>query len=178
MFALTFALGVVSGVTMSFQFGTNWPGFMLTVGNIAGPLLAYEILTVAFLLAGVSAYRWLRRDRTPEVRAALATGVFLAAGLIPVQIAAGDLHDLNTLHCEPAKIAAIEAVWNTETSAPLTLFAWPKEATRRNDYALSIPAGASLILTHHAAVVRRGDFLSGAWRVQREGATADVLLTR
>ncbi len=37
VFALTFALGVVSGVTMSFQFGTNWPGFMLTVGNIAGP---------------------------------------------------------------------------------------------------------------------------------------------
>ena len=41
IFALSFALGVVSGITMSFQFGTNWPGFMNTVGNIAGPLLAY-----------------------------------------------------------------------------------------------------------------------------------------
>ena len=40
VFALTFALGVVSGITMSFQFGTNWPGFMNTVGNVAGPLLA------------------------------------------------------------------------------------------------------------------------------------------
>ena len=52
VFALSFALGVVSGITMSFQFGTNWPGFMETVGNIAGPLLAYAIMT-AFFLEGV-----------------------------------------------------------------------------------------------------------------------------
>ncbi len=45
VFALSFALGVVSGVTMSFQFGTNWPGFMEKVGNVAGPLLGYEVLT-------------------------------------------------------------------------------------------------------------------------------------
>src|SRR6185369_16240211 len=51
IFALSFALGVVSGVTMSFQFGTNWPGYMGTVGNIAGPLLAYEVLTAFFLEA-------------------------------------------------------------------------------------------------------------------------------
>src|SRR6266511_3978483 len=51
VFALSFAMGVVSGVTMSFQFGTNWPGYMKTVGNIAGPLLAYEILTAFFLEA-------------------------------------------------------------------------------------------------------------------------------
>nr|WP_136250722.1 cytochrome ubiquinol oxidase subunit I [Ningiella ruwaisensis] len=51
VFALSFALGVVSGITMSFQFGTNWPGFMETVGNIAGPLLAYEVLTAFFLEA-------------------------------------------------------------------------------------------------------------------------------
>ncbi|RDV26615.1 cytochrome ubiquinol oxidase subunit I [Alteromonas aestuariivivens] len=51
VFALTFALGVVSGVTMSFQFGTNWPGFMETVGNVAGPLLGYEVLTAFFLEA-------------------------------------------------------------------------------------------------------------------------------
>src|ERR1051325_5648071 len=51
IFALTFAVGVVSGVTMSFQFGTNWPGYMNKVGNIAGPLLAYEVLTAFFLEA-------------------------------------------------------------------------------------------------------------------------------
>ena len=52
MFALTFALGVVSGITMSFQFGTNWPGFMEQVGDVAGPLLGYEVLTAFFLEAG------------------------------------------------------------------------------------------------------------------------------
>jgi cytochrome d ubiquinol oxidase subunit I len=52
VFALTFALGVVSGVTMSFQFGTNWPGYMERFGNIAGPLLGYEVLTSFFLEAG------------------------------------------------------------------------------------------------------------------------------
>jgi cytochrome d ubiquinol oxidase subunit I len=52
VFALTFALGVVSGITMSFQFGTNWPGYMERVGNIAGPLLGYEVLTAFFLEAG------------------------------------------------------------------------------------------------------------------------------
>ena len=52
VFALSFALGVVSGITMSFQFGTNWPGFMERVGNVAGPLLGYEVLTAFFLEAG------------------------------------------------------------------------------------------------------------------------------
>jgi len=52
IFSLTFAIGVVSGITMSFQFGTNWPKFMETVGNIAGPLLGYEVLTAFFLEAG------------------------------------------------------------------------------------------------------------------------------
>jgi cytochrome d ubiquinol oxidase subunit I len=51
VFALTFALGVVSGITMSFQFGTNWPGFMEKTGNISGPLLGYEVLTAFFLEA-------------------------------------------------------------------------------------------------------------------------------
>jgi len=52
IFAITFAIGVVTGITMSFQFGTNWPMFMETVGNIAGPLLGYEVLTAFFLEAG------------------------------------------------------------------------------------------------------------------------------
>ena len=51
VFALSFAIGIVSGITMSFQFGTNWPGFMKTFGNVAGPLLAYEVLTAFFLEA-------------------------------------------------------------------------------------------------------------------------------
>jgi cytochrome bd ubiquinol oxidase subunit I len=239
VFALSFAMGVVSGVTMSFQFGTNWPGYMNTVGNIAGPLLAYEVLTaffleasflgimlfgrkrvgermhtlatvlvaagttfsafwilalnswmqtpagfevidgvvhptdwfavifnpsfpwrlahmliasgltVAFLVAGLSAYRWRRGDRGPDVAAALRTGVFLAALLIPVQVFVGDQHGLNTLEHQPAKIAAMEGIWGEgETGAPALLFAWPNEAERRNDYAVGIPGLAALILTH------------------------------
>src|SRR3972149_9015252 len=51
VFALSFALGVGSGLTMSFQFGTNWPGYMNTVGNIAGPLLSYEVPAAYFLMS-------------------------------------------------------------------------------------------------------------------------------
>ena len=238
IFALTFALGVVSGITMSFQFGTNWPGFMNTVGNVAGPLLAYEVLTaffleatmlgimlfgrgrvservhtlatflvaagttasafwilalnswmhtpagfemidgkahvtswlavifnpsfpyrlthmliasgltVAFLLSGISAYRWLQNDKARDVMATLCAGVFVAAMLIPLQIIVGDLHGLNTLHHEPEKIAAMEAIWDTQTGAPAVLFAIPDAATQSNHYELAIPKLASFYLTH------------------------------
>lgn len=238
VFALTFALGVVSGITMSFQFGTNWPGFMNTVGNVAGPLLAYEVLTaffleatmlgimlfgrgrvservhtsatflvaagttasafwilalnswmhtpagfvmmdgkahvtswmevifnpsfpyrmthmllasglcVAFLLAGLSAYRWLKGDRAKEVKASLRTGIVIAAVLIPLQIAVGDLHGLNTLHHQPAKIAAMEGIWETQKGAPAVLFAFPDNTTQSNRFEVSIPKLASFYLTH------------------------------
>ncbi|WP_424971271.1 cytochrome ubiquinol oxidase subunit I [Dinoroseobacter sp. S76] len=239
VFALTFAMGVVSGITMSFQFGTNWPGFMETVGNIAGPLLAYEVmtaffleavflgimlfgvsrvppwlhtlatflvafgttmsafwilvlnswmhtpqgyelrdgvvyatnwfeiifnpslpyrffhvllasgLTASFLLAGLSAFRWLRGDRSGGMRAAMKTGVTVAAFLIPVQIFVGDQHGLNTLEHQPAKVAAMEGHWDGEESpVPLILFAMPNEETRENDFAIKIPYVGSLILTH------------------------------
>jgi len=246
IFALGFALGVVSGVTMSFQFGTNWPGFMETVGNIAGPLLAYEVLTaffleatflgimlfgvkrvsnrvhtlatllvaggttlsafwilalnswmqtpvgfemidgvahptdwlailfspsfpyrfvhmmlasgltVAFLVAGVSAYRWRRGERSTEVRLALASGVRLAALLIPLQILAGDLHGVNTFHHQPAKLAAMEGIWETGRGVPAVLFGWPDEATRTNRYEVAIPGLASLYLGHSFDAEVRG----------------------
>jgi cytochrome d ubiquinol oxidase subunit I len=238
VFALSFAMGVVSGITMSFQFGTNWPGFMNTVGNIAGPLLAYEVLTaffleatflgimlfgfnrvsnrmhtmatvlvavgtslsafwilalvswmhtpagfemrdgvahvtswmevifnpsfayrlthtmiasfltVSFLVAGLSAYRWLRKDRTPAVAATMRVGVVMAMVLTPVQIFVGDLHGLNTLEHQPAKVAAMEALWETEEGAPLVLFALPDAETKTNRFAVELPKVASLILTH------------------------------
>ncbi len=66
--------------------------------------------------------------------------------LIPLQIMVGDFHGLNTLHHQPAKIAAMEGVWKTERGAPLLLFAWPDETERRNRFELGIPRGASLIL--------------------------------
>ena len=240
IFALSFGLGVVSGITMSFQFGTNWPGFMERAGNIAGPLLGYEVLTAffleatflgvmlfgrdrvpgwlhtlsaflvafgttasafwilalnswmhtpqgvemidgqlhardwwaivltpsfpyrfahmliasglttAFLVAGISAFQKLRKPAAAAPTRMLALGIGVAAVLAPVQIAVGDLHGLNTLRYQPAKVAAIEGVWHTERSAPLLLFAVPNAAERRNDFAIGIPKGASLILTHEA----------------------------
>ena len=77
VFALSFAMGVVSGITMSFQFGTNWPGFMETVGNIAGPLLAYEILTAFFLEAAFLGIMLFGFRRVPGWLHTLAT--FLVA---------------------------------------------------------------------------------------------------
>ena len=238
IFALSFAMGVVSGITMSFQFGTNWPGFMEIVGNIAGPLLAYEImtaffleavflgimlfgfsrvpnwlhtlatflvafgtlmsafwiivlnswmhtpqgfemrdgvahatdwfaiifnpsmpyrfthmvlasfLTVSFLIAGVSAFRWLIGGRTAGVRVALKTAVFAAALLMPVQIFVGDMHGLNTKEYQPAKVAAMEGHWETGGNVPLILFALPDQEARENRFEVGIPNLASFILTH------------------------------
>lgn len=77
IFALTFALGVVSGITMSFQFGTNWPGYMERVGNIAGPLLGYEVLTAFFLEATFLGVMLFGQGRVPGWAHTLAT--FLVA---------------------------------------------------------------------------------------------------
>ena len=238
VFALTFAMGVVSGVTMSFQFGTNWPGYMNRVGNIAGPLLAYEVLTAffleatflgvmlfgmqrvsgrvhvassvivafgttvsafwilalnswmqtpaghtqlggalvaeswwrvifnpsfpyrlahmllasgitaAFVVAGLSAWRLLAARSDGAALKTLRFGARLAAVLVPLQIFVGDLHGLNTLEHQPAKIAAMEALWHTERGAPLVLFALIDEEHGRNRFAIEVPKGASLILKH------------------------------
>ena len=246
VFALSFAMGVVSGVTMSFQFGTNWPGYMNHVGNIAGPLLAYEVLTAffleatflgimlfgmervsgrvhvassiivafgttvsafwilalnswmqtpaghmespngivaaswwavifnpsfpyrlthmllasgitaAFLVAGLSAWRLLAAPGDAAARDTLRFGARLAAVLVPLQIVAGDMHGLNTLEHQPAKIAALEAIWHTERGAGLTLLGIPNEEERRTDYALMLPKGASLILAHDANAELKG----------------------
>jgi cytochrome d ubiquinol oxidase subunit I len=246
VFALSFAMGVVSGITMSFQFGTNWPGYMQKVGNIAGPLLAYEVLTAffleatflgvmlfamnrvpgwmhvfsaamvalgttlsafwilalsswmqtpvgqvmdggqiiagdwmevifnpsfpfrlthmllasgltaAFVVAGLSAWRLLRASEDVSARKTLRFSLVLAAVLAPLQIFVGDLHGLNTLEHQPAKIAAIEAIWKTQKGAPLVLFAVPDDDRRRNDFAIEIPKGASLILKHDGDAELKG----------------------
>ena len=239
IFALTFALGVVSGITMSFQFGTNWPGYMKTIGNIAGPLLAYEVLTaffleatflgvmlfgskrvsarvhtiatflvafgttlsafwiivlnswmqtpqgfemidgqshatnwlaivfnpsmpyrlahmltaafitVAFLLAGISAYRQLRGSKSAANKAVLKIAITTAAILMPIQIILGDAHGLNTLQHQPAKLAAMEGIWESGSGIPAVIFAIPDQKTQSNLYEISIPKLASFYLTHH-----------------------------
>jgi cytochrome d ubiquinol oxidase subunit I len=105
-------------------------------------------LTVAFLIAGLSAWRWLRHDRTPAVATGLRFGLTLGALLIPVQILAGDMHGLNTLEHQPAKVAAMEGNWETRGNVPLLLFALPDEAARENRLEIGIPSMASVILKH------------------------------
>jgi cytochrome d ubiquinol oxidase subunit I len=246
IFALSFAMGVVTGIVMSFQFGTNWPGYMNRVGNVAGPLLAYEVLTAffleatflsimlfginrvsnawhiaatilvafgttlsafwilalnswmqtpagylisdgkilaenwwavifnpsfpyrfvhmllasmlstAFLVAGLSAWRLLRESTDKGATQTLRAGIICAAFLAPLQILAGDQHGLNTLQHQPAKVAAIEALWHTQSRAPLVLFALPDADARENAYAIELPAVASVILKHSPNAEIRG----------------------
>lgn len=238
VFALSFALGVVSGLVMSFQFGTNWPGFMEKTGDISGPLLGYEVitaffleasflgimlfgrgrvservhviatflvafgttlsafwilslnswmqtpagfeivdgkfipvdwlavvfnpsfpyrlthkllastLTASFLIAGLCAWQLIKGSAIGGTHKALRTAVVAASVAIPLQFFVGDLHGLNTLEHQPAKIAALEGIWHTEKGAPLTLFGLPDEASQSTRYAVQIPKLASLILAH------------------------------
>ena len=238
IFAVSFAMGVVSGVVMSYQFGTNWSRFSIFAGNVIGPLLGYEVLTAFFLEAtflGVLLFGWKRAPRgllvfsaitiaigtatsafwilaanswmqTPaghEVRDGIAypvhwadvifnpsfpyrfahmlnaayvtagfvvlavgarylleqrhrtnarTMVRMAVGLLavlaPLQLLLGDQHGLNTLRYQPIKIAAMEAHWDGSGPGDFHLFAWPDEKAEKNWFEISIPKGASLILTH------------------------------
>jgi cytochrome d ubiquinol oxidase subunit I len=113
-------------------------------------------LTASFAIAGLSAWRLLRESNDASALKTLRAGVLVAAVLAPLQIFTGDLHGLNTLQHQPAKIAAIEALWKTEKGAPLVLFAVPNEKERRNDYAIEIPKGAALVLKHDAEGELRG----------------------
>jgi cytochrome d ubiquinol oxidase subunit I len=115
--------------------------------RLAHKLLA-STLTAGFLIAGLSAWQLLRGTANGGTTRALRTGVVAVAIAIPLQIVAGDMHGLNTLEHQPAKIAAIEAIWHTEKSAPLTLVGWPNEKEGRTDFALQVPKLASLILAH------------------------------
>src|SRR5215213_10785670 len=63
IFAVSFAMGVVSGIILSYQFGTNWSRFSVVTGNVIGPAIGYEVLTAFFLEAtflGVLLFGWNR----------------------------------------------------------------------------------------------------------------------
>lgn len=239
IFAVAFGMGVVSGVVMSYQFGTNWSLFSDRIANVLGPLFGFEVLTAFFLEAsflGVMLFGWGRVSQrmhfastcvvavgtlisafwilsanswmqTPQgfeiaadgrlnptdwlqiifnpsfpyrfahmVTAAYLTTAFVVGGVgafylwnerhlsqakimlsmatlmaalvAPLQLLIGDMHGLNTLKHQPAKIAAIEGLWETKKGAPLLLFGIPDEASESNRLEIKIPYLASLILTH------------------------------
>jgi cytochrome d ubiquinol oxidase subunit I len=242
IFAVVFGMGVVSGVVMSYQFGTNWAVFSDKAGNVLGPLLAYEVLTAFFLEAsflGIMLFGWGRVSKrmhfistaivavgtlmsafwilsansfmqTPQgfmvgadgllyptnwmeiifnpsfpfrfahmVTAAFLTTAFVIGGIgayylqskkhtehrkhgsvmlgmamvmaifiAPLQVFIGDEHGLNTLEHQPAKVAAMEGIWEDERGAALRLFAIPDQETQSNKYEVSIPYVSGVILTH------------------------------
>jgi cytochrome bd ubiquinol oxidase subunit I len=79
-----------------------------------------------------------------------------------VQIFAGDMHGLNTLEHQPAKVAAMEGNWETKGNVPLLLFAIPDEEARENRFEIGIPSMASVILKHSPSGVVPGlnDFVA------------------
>jgi len=239
IFAITFGMGVVSGLMMSYQFGTNWAIFSDKVGNILGPLLGYEVMTAFFLEAsflGIMLFGWNRVSRkmhfvatlivaigtfisafwilsanswmqTPSgytigddglfypeswleiifnpsfvyrffhmmiasylttafviggiaawylwknrfvkhARIMFAMAMFMALFVAPIQLFVGDSHGLNTHEYQPAKIAAMEGIWENEEGAGLRLFGWPDDKAEETKYSVEIPKLASLIITH------------------------------
>jgi cytochrome d ubiquinol oxidase subunit I len=246
IFAVSFGMGVVSGIVMPFQFGTNWSRYSDAVANVLSPLFAYEglvaffleaaflgvllfgrklvppavhfvaalmvasgtlfssfwilsanswmqtpagytetdgrfypkswiaiifnpsfpyrlshtvvafFITTGFVVIGIAAW-YLRRGRHPEeARLMLSMTLWLLTVLVPLQIFLGDQHGLNTLHYQPAKLAAIEAHWQTGARVPLILFALPDQAHATNHWTIEIPDLGSLILTHELNGTVRG----------------------
>ena len=239
IFSIGFAMGVVSGLVMSYQFGTNWAAFSDKAGPVIGPLMGYEVLTaffleagflgvmlfgmnkvgrglhfaatflvalgtlisatwilsanswmqtpagysiaadgrfmpedwwaiifnpsffvrlphmvlasylcVSFLVGGVGAHHLLRDAQNQAARTMFSMALWMAALAAPAQIVVGDLHGLNTLAHQPAKIAAMEGDFETERGAPEILFGIPNMEEQRTDYQIAIPYLGSLILTH------------------------------
>ena len=240
IFAVNFGMGVVSGLVMAYQFGTNWSRFSDFAGSVTGPLLTYEVLTAFFLEAGFlgvmlfgwnrvgrglhffstvmvaigtlistfwilasnswmqtpqghaivdgrvvpvdwfeiifnpsfpfrlahmsiaafvataffvgasAAWHLLRGRNTPAIRRMFSMAMWMALIVAPVQAFVGDMHGLNTLEHQPAKIAAIEGHWENEgdEATPLILFGWPDMEAEKTRFAVEIPYLGSLILTH------------------------------
>jgi cytochrome d ubiquinol oxidase subunit I len=238
IFSVAFGMGVVSGIVMPFQFGTNWSRFSADAGNIVAPLFAYEGIVAFFLEAAflgvllfgrnlvprwthfvaalmvalgtlfsafwiLSANSWMQTPQGYKViegrfypvdwlaivfnpsfpyrfahmvnAAYITTGfvvlsvgawmirkgrfveegrlmfsitLWLLLALVPLQIFLGDQHGLNTLEYQPAKLAAIEGDFKTETPTPLHLFAIPEQDTATNRFDIAIPQLGSIVLTH------------------------------
>src|SRR5262245_64778712 len=109
-------------------------------------LAAY--LTTAFVVGGVGAWHLLRESNNAGARLMFSMAMWMAALVAPLQLLAGDLHGLNTLPHQPAKIAAMEGHWETRAGQPLILLGWPSMAAETTRYALEVPKAGSLILTH------------------------------
>jgi cytochrome d ubiquinol oxidase subunit I len=124
---------VIFNPSFPYRFAHVVVGFFVTSGLVA---------------LGVGAYLVLRERSSQEGRSMLSMALWLLTVLVPLQMVIGDQHGLNTRDHQPAKVAAIEARWETERSVPLTLFAIPSDKAERNYFAIEVPWVGSLILTH------------------------------
>jgi len=143
IFAVVFGMGVVSGIVMSYQFGTNWSVF----SDKTGPVLA-AYLTTALVVGGVGAFHLLRNRADKGARIMFSMAMWMALIVAPLQIVAGDFHGLNTVEHQPAKVAAMEGHYENWQGAPLILFGIPDDEDEVTRYAIEIPKLGSLILTH------------------------------
>lgn len=239
IFAVSFAMGVVSGIVMSYQFGTNWSVFADKTGPILGPLMGYEVLsaffleagflgvmlfgmnkvgprlhflatvmvalgtlmsafwilsvnswmqtptgfgmneagqfialdwfdvvfnpsfpyrlihmvlaaylTTAFVVGAVGAFHLLKDKQNRAAQIMFSMAMWLAVIVAPLQIVAGDMHGLNTLTYQPAKVAAMEGHFKTQKGAPLILFGWPDMEAEETKHKIEIPKLGSMILKH------------------------------
>jgi cytochrome bd ubiquinol oxidase subunit I len=105
-------------------------------------------LTTAFTVIGVAAWYLLRGRHVAEARIMMTMGFLLSAVLVPLQAVVGDLHGINTLQHQPAKLAAIEGLWETRAGQPAVLFAIPDEKQEKNHAEIAIPNLGSYYLTH------------------------------
>jgi cytochrome bd ubiquinol oxidase subunit I len=129
---------------------TDWgavifnPSFLVRLPHMV--VAAY--LSVAFFVGAVGAWHLLRDARNQAARTMFSMAMWMATIVAPAQIVLGDLHGLNTLHHQPAKVAALEGDWETSNAQPLVLFGMPNMQAERNDFEVAIPHLGSLILTH------------------------------
>ena len=105
-------------------------------------------LSVAFVVGATGAFHLLRDRSNLGARVMFSMAMWMAALVAPAQIVMGDLHGLNTLQYQPAKVAAMEGLFDSRDGAPLVLFGFPNAAQERVDNEIAIPGLSSLILTH------------------------------
>jgi cytochrome d ubiquinol oxidase subunit I len=111
-------------------------------------MIVAAYLTTAFMVAGIGAFYLLRQRYVKHARIMFGMAMIMAVFVAPMQLLFGDLHGLNTFKHQPAKVAAMEGIWETERGAGLRMFGWPDQENETTLYAIEIPKLTSLILTH------------------------------
>jgi cytochrome d ubiquinol oxidase subunit I len=143
------------------------------IAAMLNPAASHEVLhmllagyvATAFAVAGIHAFFVLRDRRNDFHRSALGIALALACICTPLLIISGDFSARSVAKLQPAKLAAMEANYRTQTGAPLQLGGIPDDESRTNPYALTIPRGLSLLSAHdpNAKVIGLEEFPRHDW---------------